>query len=224
MVGLGFLPGGNYSDAWGISADGSVIVGDALNAANSSEAFRWTESDGLVGLGIPTGMIGSGAVAVSADGQVIVGSFTDGSEGGSEAFRWTQAGGMVGLGGAGSYAADVSGDGNIIVGAMNTGAFVWTEQRGLQSLQTIFTHEFSLGGQLAGWQLQTAEAMSEDGRVFGGEALDPSGREEAWIVDLGRPLSLTPVPEPSTYGLLAAALLVALALARRSGRKTRPIG
>jgi probable HAF family extracellular repeat protein len=44
---LGTLPGGNWSEAWGVSADGAVVVGSAVNFAGYGRAFRWTESGGM---------------------------------------------------------------------------------------------------------------------------------------------------------------------------------
>ena len=41
MQDLGTL-GGDYSEAWGVSADGAVVVGRAENAAGQRRAFRWT--------------------------------------------------------------------------------------------------------------------------------------------------------------------------------------
>lgn len=53
MVGLGDFPGGEFgSQAYGVSADGSVVVGFGAPAAPSFfEAFRWTSAGGMVGLG-----------------------------------------------------------------------------------------------------------------------------------------------------------------------------
>ena len=71
---LGDLPGGSFeSIANGISADGSVIVGQGISAAGP-EAFRWTREGGMVGLGdLPGGAFQSEANDVYADGSVIVG-------------------------------------------------------------------------------------------------------------------------------------------------------
>lgn len=72
IIGMGDLPGGSF-DSWatGVSADGSVIVGLALNPGPTS--FRWTEDTGMVDLGRPPGGNGSHAWGVSADGSVVVG-------------------------------------------------------------------------------------------------------------------------------------------------------
>jgi uncharacterized membrane protein len=63
-----------------ISADGLVIVGTRFlppppgSIHPQTEAFRWTEAEGLVGLGnIGGGRLATSALAVSADGSVIVG-------------------------------------------------------------------------------------------------------------------------------------------------------
>src|SRR5476651_173946 len=57
--GLGFLPGGNYSQANGVSADGSTVVGMGVNPLYTSfsqhEAWMWTSSSGMVGLGTLSG-------------------------------------------------------------------------------------------------------------------------------------------------------------------------
>ena len=49
--GLGDLPGGIFnSQAYGVSANGSVVVGRG-NSANGFEASRWTQETGMVGVG-----------------------------------------------------------------------------------------------------------------------------------------------------------------------------
>jgi probable HAF family extracellular repeat protein len=123
---LGTLPGGGYSEARGVSANGAVVVGFAVNAAGLPRAFRWTASGGMQDLGTLPGFNMSYADAVSADGSVVVGTavyvvydeydyfyF-------SRAFRWTAAGGMQGLGtlpgGGRSAASGVSADGAVVVG------------------------------------------------------------------------------------------------------------
>jgi probable HAF family extracellular repeat protein len=47
---LGTL-GGNWSWAFGVSADCSVVVGTAYNDAGQRSAFRWTASGGMQDLG-----------------------------------------------------------------------------------------------------------------------------------------------------------------------------
>src|SRR5215831_19117494 len=50
--GLGFLPGGTTSFAAGVSAHGTVVVGNSccFGIARMSQAFRWTAASGTVSL------------------------------------------------------------------------------------------------------------------------------------------------------------------------------
>jgi probable HAF family extracellular repeat protein len=89
MQELGTL-GGYWSEAHGVSADGSVVVGKAVNAAGQWRAFRWTAARGMQDLGT-LGGDWSEAWGVSADGSVVVGIS------GGRAFRWTAARGMEDL-------------------------------------------------------------------------------------------------------------------------------
>jgi probable HAF family extracellular repeat protein len=96
-IGLGYLSGRNLSTAYGVSADGSLVVGESWSNTSPTEAFRWTNGTGMAPLGyIPGGYNYSAAYAVSADGTVIVGEGLSAS--GFEAFRWTSDDGMVALG------------------------------------------------------------------------------------------------------------------------------
>jgi probable HAF family extracellular repeat protein len=129
FIPLGFLPGGGMpSDATGVSADGSVVVGSSKYAAgtNSFHAFRWTAAGGMVGLGFLPGGGLSLARGVSADGSVVVGDSDSAS--GTEAVIWDGAHGMRSLrdvliaqgddltGWTLSVAVDISADGRTIVG------------------------------------------------------------------------------------------------------------
>jgi probable HAF family extracellular repeat protein len=98
MVGLGDLPGSDFSSrATGVSADGSVVVGES-DSANGLEAFRWTEGTGMVGLGyLPGGGFNSRALGVSADGSVVVGISYSANGYEAEAFIWNISQGMRNL-------------------------------------------------------------------------------------------------------------------------------
>jgi probable HAF family extracellular repeat protein len=50
MIGLGFLPGSNYSFPNAISPDGSVIVGTSSDSSGYP-AFRWTKATGMINIG-----------------------------------------------------------------------------------------------------------------------------------------------------------------------------
>jgi probable HAF family extracellular repeat protein len=133
MQSLGLFPGPGHHDAaaYGVSADGFVIVG-----TSDKGPFRWTAASGLQTIGVLPGTGGSAARRVSADGSVIVGNSVD------QAFRWTEVGGMKGLGflpgGNTSSALDVSAGGSVVVGFSSTSkfdhAFRWTASGGMQDL------------------------------------------------------------------------------------------
>src|SRR5437868_7662 len=77
FTGLGFLPGGGYSQAWAVSADGSVVVGNSAGAEGYFRAFRWDRQAGMVGLGVLPGAVDSYGRGVSGDGTVVVGQSTN---------------------------------------------------------------------------------------------------------------------------------------------------
>jgi probable HAF family extracellular repeat protein len=203
MVSLGALHGSAfYGSANDVSADGSVIVG--WSNIFRREAFRWTESGGMVGLGaLPGDDSSSYANGVSADGSVIVGSSS--SVNGSEAFRWTESSGIVSLGALPAdasygYANGVSADGSVIVGSSSSvngnEAFRWTQETGMVSLKETL---IGAGLDVSGWTLSSANAISADGFTIVGNGINPSGQTEAWVADL------EPIPEPLTIlGSIAA--------------------
>lgn len=177
-----------FSAAYGVDADGSVIVG--YGPTNFGDrAYRWV--DGVPQhLGVLAGDAYSYAYGVSGDGSVVVGSsgvnFTD-----DRAFRWTAAGGMVDLGTlpgrahAAAYA--VSDDGSIIVGsaygdvAGTERALLWSEATGLVDLNVYLP---TLGIDLTGWTLVSSAAITADGRTISGIGRH-NGASEAWIANLG---------------------------------------
>lgn len=185
---LGALPtapsGLEMSLAYGVSVDGSVVVGTALYGVSpvgtvAFRAFRWTAEGGLQDLGQLDGYVSSGARAASADGSVIVGrgygvfAFSP-----KEAFRWTAQSGLVGLGDlagdltySSSGATAVSADGEVVVGAANqtdveSQAFRWNMAAGMTGL-----------GDLPGGAFRSsAEGISRDGLVIVGIGESADGR------------------------------------------------
>src|SRR5690606_7347821 len=59
--------------AYGVSGDGSVVVGVGYHSGTFGQAFRWTESGGMQALGWLPGGVYSRANAISRDGSTIVG-------------------------------------------------------------------------------------------------------------------------------------------------------
>lgn len=190
MIGLGDLwprNPGVMSEAFGVSANGDVVVGQAQSRKNrivGTEAFLWTVAGGMVGIGdLSGGAFFSKAYGVSADGSVIVGSSE--SAAGREAFRWTRAGGMVGLGdlAGGSHdsrALNISADGRVVVGRGSSAAsavdgqdeeaFRWTSTDGMVGLGDLDGGTFS----------SVASDVSSDGGVVVGRANDGTSTAFVW--------------------------------------------
>lgn len=219
FLALGDLPGGVYgSKGFAISGDGQTIVGQG-EGPSGPEAFRWTQPAGFVGLGdLPGGEFNSTAQAASALGQVIVGRAT--SSLGSEAFRWTEQTGLVGLGdlpggGFDSSAEDVSDDGTFLVGwgatAEGREAMVWRQDLGMRSLSELLRTDYGLAAPLSGWRLETASAVSGDGRTIAGWGVNPAGQYEAWRVQF--------VPEPAAGLLMVAGIALLTAARLRRGKR-----
>jgi MYXO-CTERM domain-containing protein len=221
MAGLGdLLPPGddlNGSESFGVSADGSVIIGNSLSHSGASgiEAFRWTSGGGMVGLGgLPGVSFDSGAVGVSGDGSVVVGwNYADSSfASGYEPFRWTSGGGMVGLGnlfdGETGEATGVSADGSVIVGyslSSNFEAFRWTSDGGMERLWDVMIAQ-GVDPAADGWQgLLQAQDISADGNTIVGQGTR-NGHIEAFVAV---------VPEPGGFALLALAVPALLRRRRR---------
>jgi probable HAF family extracellular repeat protein len=133
FTGLGDLPGGSfYSEAWGVSRDGTTVVGASIINGNvlfggTYAAFRWTAATGMVDI-YDLGTVGTvcRAYAVNGDGSVVVGSACYGQLTPTQtvAFYWTPVDGAVEIGDlpggpSGSpraAARGVSADGMIIAG------------------------------------------------------------------------------------------------------------
>lgn len=132
FIPLGDLPGGaTNSVAYGVSADGLVVVG-ASSSASGTTPFVWTSGGGLTALPTLAGGTNATAYAVSANGSIIVGGSE--SAAGPQACLWSNglASGLGDLSGGAfqSEARDVSDDGTVIVGyatsASGREAFRWT--------------------------------------------------------------------------------------------------
>jgi probable HAF family extracellular repeat protein len=190
LVGLGFLPGGlKLSQAFGISADGSTIVGGS-DSAQGYQAFRWTQAEGLVGLGKVPGALVSTAYAISADKSAIIGLCTfTAQQDNNHAFRWTTATGMVDLGVVSgdqfSEAKAISADGSIVVGRSGVGftgrAFIWDQMNGMRDLKSLIV---ATNPELADWTLRSATGISADGTLITGIGTNPNGDTEAFIAYL----------------------------------------
>lgn len=211
MDALGFLgtAGWYKSKAYGISDDGSVVVGrsDTSDATHPlSGAFKWTAGAGITALPYATtthelGPQGNAAVAVSADGATIVGrfeSFATASDGTQyypalmhEWCRWSASGVQLlpttsSVAFAGVVTA-VSGDGSVVAGYVGDG---------VQGTLLVDGATVVLG-HLSGGTKAEPTAVSRDGTTVVGwaDAADADGtarfhafmwKQATGMVDLGR--------------------------------------
>jgi probable HAF family extracellular repeat protein len=196
MQDLGTLDG-DYSNAFAISADGSVVVGAAGlgekgrngkarddDKGGGEHAFVWTAAGGMQDLGALEEEDSSGALAVSADGSVATGYS------GPTAVVW-DADGMHDLevlpGGSVSINYAISGDGRVAGGLCNTAsgatvASLWTAQLGLVDLNSYLPGR---GVDTTGWVLTTTTGLSHDGTTIVGLG-SFNGQDRGWIVTLPR--------------------------------------
>jgi uncharacterized membrane protein len=176
MQSLGPYNGTYNSEAHGVSADGSVVIGTILGGT----AFRWTLATGKqsIGPGLARG--------VSADGSVIVG---DTSVINPIGFAWTQASGQVVLS-MPSFAMDISADGSAAAGAGLQGnrniAFLWQ-----------IGGEPHFIGSLPGTSSGTfARAISPDGEILAGYG-DGANIHRAFVWTSQHGFTILPRPSSS---------------------------
>lgn len=193
MRDLGSL-GGRIGRAMGVSADGTIVVGTSTTR-DGARAFRWTEAEGMRSLGTTPETNDSYGYGISANGAVVVGYAVRWSENPNEeyferAFRW-QNGTMRLIGtlyGYDSFAVAASGDGSVVVGYVRppepgdptaTRAFRWTQQTGMQDLNTVYANLLTNGS-----VLKAALAISPDGRYIVGYGYNAATRRvEGFVLD-----------------------------------------
>lgn len=168
IVTLGEWPDSYASQADGVSADGSVIVGGEVLLTGDEVAWVWTEESGKVALNDLAGVDNlTRAMDVSADGSVITGFSSNGP------FVWSAAEGVTyfdpGTSLFETFVHSISSDGTAVVGATQfstgTGAFRWTAADGMLSLGKLLEDPPPTSD-------ETAYAVSGDGSVVVGESGD----------------------------------------------------
>ncbi|HJZ05137.1 MAG TPA: hypothetical protein VI935_05180 [Thermodesulfobacteriota bacterium] len=145
----------------------------------------------MVALPLLTGAVESAGFGVSANGNVIVGVSILPDEN-FEATLWNDTG-AVGLGTLPgqtvSSALNASMDGSGVVGHSSecngcaTVAFIWDEENGMRNLRDVLVSE-GLSEELEGWALLEASAISHNGHLITGIAINPDGINEAFIATL----------------------------------------
>lgn len=90
-------PGSHQSLIAGTNVDGSVIVGEAIDATGASRACVWTAAGAVSELGLLPGTNKSWADRVSGDGEVVIGSCAVAYTA-EKAFIWRRGTGMLEMG------------------------------------------------------------------------------------------------------------------------------
>jgi hypothetical protein len=160
-----------------VSADGGVIVGRVHQLGVSyTHPFRWTEAEGMQDL-VP-GRASATAAYMSRSGDVVLGYF-DGDNG--HGFRWTEDTGLEEIEDA--PWASVGADGDLLVGTNAQGPFVRTFGA-LAGTQPELLRLARPGLVPDGWSDARLEGVSNDAGLLFGDALNPGGERESWLLQL----------------------------------------
>jgi probable HAF family extracellular repeat protein len=188
------------SSAYGISGNGSAIVGTMSINGGFSVPYRWTSAGGMVALPATPWPDNSATLSLclSYDGGTVAGSTVDLSTGFNGAYRWSSTSGFSQVpllpGTLDGTGYGLSGDGGTVVGYCSVNfsgdrrAFRWTAIDGTQDL----------GDLPGGSNSSTAFSVSHNGRVVVGGSYAASGEQPfRWtaatgMVELGNFAS--PVP------------------------------
>jgi probable HAF family extracellular repeat protein len=215
MEPLGFLrPFDTRSVAYGISRNGSTIVGEA-GATYPYQAFTWTPASGMQALpALAQGGFGT-ARAVNLDGSVIVGGGDSGPMTAPHAIRW-EAGAAQDLGSLPhteiSIALAVSDDGALVGGTSYTTwgartACLWTAGSGAVTLDSyLIAHGVAVPPTFITLEV---DAISGNGLTFAGQGYNSlTGFPEGFVAT---------IPSPA-----AAVLLLAPVMTRRRRHALAP--
>lgn len=159
----------NQSLAWGMSGDGSILVGQIRTAENSTRAAVWNQGKGLVLLG--DGGHNSRANDSNSDGSVIVGWSENPATGIWQPTVWTEGKpAILAVTKAFCEAAAVTPDGNIIVGQ------TYNESRDQRAAALWLNSDFgwvqewlgTLPGTIGGYGQAMALDLTDDGHTIVG--------------------------------------------------------
>lgn len=168
------LTSGESAGVTAVSNDGLLLVGNS-----GGHPFRWHPSSGMQALAeLPSASPNQDQSYVphdiSADGNVIVGALA--TRGGPTALRWTSAG--VISHGAGEILA-TNHDASLVVGSNPSGACAWDGSGSVKSMLDVI----GATPDTAGWQLSSAVAISDDGKVIAGTGVK-DGKYQSWVAHL----------------------------------------
>jgi uncharacterized membrane protein len=167
--------GNPIGEALAASADGHVVVGAGYNTVNGSEAWRWTAATGAQPIGLLASTPAKPGKRKALPAKIVR----------SERADARLAPGTNGFSFAEAYAFAVSDNGNFVVGSSGSFPFreaiVWTPSGGMQHLADYAAaHGVAIP---AGWDLNTADAVSADGQTIAGWGFGPSS-VGSFVIDL----------------------------------------
>lgn len=139
---------GSVSSTWGMTPDGSKVVGLGWLSGANAHAVKWDAANGVVDLGSMFTGRSSRANAVNADGTVVVG-WQDEADGTRSGARWVNGTESLITDNSGNHvgeAGDVSSDGNTIIGSAMPNPYVWNAVSGLTYITHPNSSAFFRGG------------------------------------------------------------------------------
>ena len=165
MTPLGRLATNQFSAAYAVNIDGSVVVGTAgvLNGNSATQdAFRWTQATGMQSIGALPNRPFAAATSVSADGSVIVGISDPRTVVlGADGFTHTIPAGTTGPG----FSAT----------GIGAHAFRWTQATGIQDLNTLVANA---GVNMGSINLVSATGVTKNGEFIVGNGFFPATGSE----------------------------------------------
>ena len=225
---LGFLDGfPQTSVAWGISADGSTIVGESISGVSQPGTEGWRRigaSGPLQPMGtLNTNFYASSLFAVSSSGRYAAGQSLQVSGGinvfnvgvrcdmqGAPSPIWKSLGALPGAQNTNSTAFAVNADGTRLAGvakAPAAGGDVDEAFRYVVASSSPFTGSMSALGFLAGDSTSQASGISADGNTVVGASQNPAtGDTRAFIWNAPGPMTALPNPPGMTGITLAQAI------------------
>lgn len=152
---------GSLSSSWGMSADGSTVVGLGWLNGGGAHAIKWDAVNGITDMGSTIPDSSSRANAISTDKNVVVG-WQDQADGYRTGARWVNGvqeflkdsnGEFIG------EAGGVSADGKVVIGSNGLFPYVWNETAVYQEITHPNSGPFFRGG---------AVGISDDGKTVVG--------------------------------------------------------
>jgi len=192
---------GGLSRATGVSADGSVVVGEMSAGGATLDGAFVNRGTRAARLASRAGMLSASGVCVSDSGEVIAGSNMEHVDDPREgvvfdrvAWLWTAGAGVVEVAGDFEVRA-ISPDGRLLVGARLNDeygtpedAIIWDGAYGAREVRTLL-EQVGLAAPIAGWIFRTADAVGQRGTRYAvaGTGLDPGGNASGWVATFDLP-------------------------------------